>query len=163
VIQIQTSNHAGRHSVGIGKVREVFRAITKQAAFVKADPELAGAVFTESGWSSFRQAICRRVAMESFGGSFPSGQTGAGSVNRADPDIAAGIFKQAKDIVRGQAIFGGIETLRTNMGQFLNRFDSGKAAKPFARCDPPFSFMILRSDVRIMLRSDAGSDNEGMA
>src|SRR5215470_6036562 len=73
----------------------------------------------------------------------PSAERGIGTTQRADPDIAARIFKQAKDVVCGKPISRGVDRFGPCISDLLEAGQFWVANNALAGAHPPLTSTIL--------------------
>src|SRR5580704_15126749 len=104
-------------------------------------------VFGERGHRlhCLRKTVGCRVHMKRTCGALPaSKRVCAWWVDVGNPNVAARVFKQAKDIVSGQAIPHRIDRFRSSPGELFRTARFPEPAQPLAGRYPPLPRVVLK-------------------
>src|ERR1043165_8960096 len=81
--------------------------------------------------------------MESLSRSLPSCQRAVDTTQRADPDVAARILKETKDLIVGQTISHGVNCLRRHPCNLIRTVHAGVAKESVTGRYPPLTQAVV--------------------
>jgi hypothetical protein len=145
-VEVEPLTEARGHSPRSLEDLEAFAAPTREAPVVQTYPEVPRAVFAEDVRPVERRyAVGLGVAPEAARRTLPARQ-GDGRVVRADPDVAARVLEEPRDVVVGQPVARRVDGDGRRVRQLFQTPHGGEAVEPFAGRHPPLARVILDDD-----------------
>ena len=118
-------------------------AASRQPAVVQADPEIPAAVFAEDVRPvEAGQPVRFSIPLKVAGRALPTREHQRRIV-RADPDVAARVLEEARDVVVGQSLARRVDGEGRRGRQLFESPHGGEAVETLARGRPPFARVIL--------------------
>src|SRR5215471_16568087 len=146
VIKVEGTDHSWRHSISFREVRKMTIVVSQEASVIKPYPEISSGVFSERGRCCLGYPVGGMISMKGLAAAVPPGQHCLRVAQRADPEVAVGIFKQPKYGSRRESIPLLVNRFGPRLSE-LRQAQPGIANETLVAGQPPFAFAVLKHDL----------------